>query len=151
MEAHREQRRLAHSAPSKLDYVETLLRAHQSDKTIIFTNDNETAYAVSRRFLLPIITHQTKVSRRSEILEQFKTGLYQAVVTSKVLNEGIDVPAASVAIILSGSGSVREHVQRLGRILRKAEGKQAILYELVAEGTAEMNTSNRRREHNAYR
>ncbi|MGB0646950.1 MAG: DEAD/DEAH box helicase family protein [Bradymonadia bacterium] len=151
LEAHREQRRLAHSAPSKLDYVETLLRLHQSEKTIIFTNDNETAYAVSRRFLLPIITHQTKVSRRSEILEQFKTGLYQAVVTSKVLNEGIDVPAASVAIILSGSGSVREHVQRLGRILRKAEDKQAVLYELVAEGTAEMNTSNRRREHNAYR
>ena len=33
----------------------------------------------------------------------------------------------------------------------KAKDKQAILYELVAEGTAEMNTSNRRREHNAYR
>ena len=46
---------------------------------------------------------------------------------------------------------MREHVQRLGRILRKAEGKQATLYELVAEGTAEVNTNSRRREHNAYR
>ncbi len=151
LDAHREQRRLAHSAPSKLDYVEVLLRQHQEEKTIIFTNDNETAYAVSRRFLLPIITHQTKISRRSDILNGFKSGLFQAVVTSKVLNEGIDVPEASVAIILSGSGSVREHVQRLGRILRKAEGKQATLYELVAEGTAEVNTNSRRREHNAYR
>jgi superfamily II DNA or RNA helicase len=151
LEAHREQRRLAHSAPSKLDYVEALLRQHQKEKTIIFTNDNETAYAVSRRFLLPIITHQTKISRRSDILDGFKSGVFQAVVTSKVLNEGIDVPEASVAIILSGSGSVREHVQRLGRILRKAEGKQATLYELVAEGTAEVNTNSRRREHNAYR
>lgn len=151
LDAHREQRRLAHSAPSKLDYVESLLRRHQGERAIIFTNDNETAYAVSRRFLLPIITHQTKVSRRSDILSLFKSGDYRALVTSKVLNEGVDVPEASVAIILSGSGSVREHVQRLGRILRKAEGKQAILYELVAEGTAEVNTSTRRREHSAYR
>ena len=151
LEAHREQRRLVHSAPSKLEYVEALLRRHQDERSIIFTNDNETAYAVARRFLLPIITHRTKVSQRSDILEKFKSGHYQAVVTSKVLNEGVDVPEASVAMILSGSGSVREHVQRLGRILRKGKDKQAILYELVAENTAEERTSHRRREHRAYR
>ena len=48
-----------------------------------------------------------------------------------MLNEGVDVPEANVAVVLSGSGSVREHVQRLGRILRKKDGKRAILYELV--------------------
>jgi superfamily II DNA or RNA helicase len=67
------------------------------------------------------------------------------------LNEGVDVPAANVAVIISGSGSVREHVQRLGRILRPQEGKRAILYELVSEGTSEANTSERRRNHDAYR
>jgi superfamily II DNA or RNA helicase len=72
-------------------------------------------------------------------------------VTSKVLNEGVDVPSASVAIIVSGSGSVREHVQRLGRVLRKQGDKRAVLYELVAGGTAETFTSERRREHVAYR
>ncbi len=73
------------------------------------------------------------------------------MVTSKVLNEGVNVPEANVAIVLSGSGSVREHVQRLGRILRKAENKRAVLYELVAAGTAEERTSDKRREHVAYR
>ena len=68
-----------------------------------------------------------------------------------LLNEGVDVPAASVGIVLSGSGSVREHVQRLGRILRRAEGKRATLYEVVSEGTAEEYTSARRRRHDAYR
>ena len=63
----------------------------------------------------------------------------------------VDVPEANVAIIMSGSGSVREHVQRLGRILRLGEDKRATLYELVAAGTAEQHTSERRREHNAYR
>ena len=61
------------------------------------------------------------------------------------------MPSANVAIVISGSGSVREHVQRLGRILRKQGDKQAILYELVAEETAETYTSQRRREHSAYR
>ena len=73
------------------------------------------------------------------------------MVTSKVLNEGVNVPEANVAIVLSGSGSVREHVQRLGRILRKAENKRATLYELVAAGTTEERTSDKRREHVAYR
>ena len=36
---------------------------------------------------------------------------------------------------MSGTGTVREHVQRLGRILRPSEGKQAMLYELVAQDT----------------
>ena len=68
-----------------------------------------------------------------------------------MLNEGVDVPEANVAIVVSGSASVREHVQRLGRVLRKKDGKRAILYEMVAEGTSETFTSDRRREHSAYR
>ena len=53
--------------------------------------------------------------------------------------------------MISGSGSVREHVQRLGRILRQQDGKRAVLYELVTAGTGEQYTSERRREHVAYR
>ena len=67
-----------------------------------------------------------------------------------MLNEGVNVPEANVAIILSGSGSVREHVQRLGRILRKSGDKQATLYEVVTAGTSEEYTSSRRRKHSAY-
>jgi superfamily II DNA or RNA helicase len=67
------------------------------------------------------------------------------VVASRVLNEGVDVPEASVAIVLSGTGSRREYVQRLGRILRRREGKRAVLYEVVAEATSEEQVSRRRR------
>ncbi|MEJ7698694.1 MAG: hypothetical protein WKF71_03480 [Pyrinomonadaceae bacterium] len=49
-----------------------------------------------------------------------------------------------MAIILSGSGSSREHIQRLGRILRKKENKQAILYEVVTRNTTEEYISQRR-------
>ncbi|MBN1606315.1 MAG: DEAD/DEAH box helicase family protein [Polyangiaceae bacterium] len=151
LRAYRRQRDLALSAPAKLEALEGLLGLHREDRTLVFTQDNATAYGISRRFLVPAITHQTKVRERSEILERFSRGEYRVVVTSKVLNEGVDVPEANVAIVISGSGSVREHVQRLGRILRRSADKRAILYELVSKGTSETATSERRREHAAYR
>ena len=56
--------------------------------------------------------------------------------TSKVLDEGVDVPDAELAIIMSGTGSGRELIQRLGRILRpKQNGKKARLVELVSKHT----------------
>jgi len=151
MRGYRRQRELAFAATAKLDYVQHLLDRHANDRAIVFTQDNATAYRVARRFLVPVITHQTKVKERSEILAGLRDGSYSAVVTSKVLNEGVDVQDANVAVILSGSGSVREHVQRLGRILRKREGKRATLYEIITARTAETRTSDRRREHDAYR
>lgn len=149
--AYRRQRALANTAPGKLALLGRLLHAHRRERVIVFTDDNATAYAIARRFLIPAITHQTKTKERSQILAAYRAGELFAIVTSKVLNEGVDVPEASVAIVLSGSGSVREHVQRLGRILRKADGKRATLYELVSAGTSEERTSDKRREHVAYR
>src|SRR5262245_12905808 len=149
--AFREQRRLAQAAPAKLDLLNSLVEKHRGERTLIFTADNATVYKIARQFLVPAITHQTKTKERRAILKRFHAGEYNVLVTSQVLNEGVDVPAAGVGIVLSGSGSVREHVQRLGRLLRKFEGKQAVLYEVVARGTAEEFTSEKRRQHHAYR
>jgi superfamily II DNA or RNA helicase len=153
--AYRRQREIAFTAPAKLDYLERLLHQHRRDRTIVFTQDNATVYLLSRKFLIPAITHHTKVSERSAILQGFAQGRYTAIATSRVLNEGVDMPEANVAIVMSGSGSVREHVQRLGRILRKGtngkDAKRAVLYELVTGGTSESMTSMRRRDHIAYR
>ncbi len=151
LRAYRRQKGLAFAAEGKLEYLEHLLWRHREERALIFTQDNATAYDVSRRFLLPVITHQTKVKERSAILKGLAEGKFTAVVTSKVLNEGVDVPTASIAVIMSGSGSVMEHVQRLGRVLRKQANKRAILYELVSADTNETNTSERRRDHDAYR
>jgi superfamily II DNA or RNA helicase len=149
--AYREQRRIAMAAPAKLQLLERLLDRHRRDRVLIFTYDNATVYEIARRFLVPAITHQTKVKERRDILKRFHRGEYSILVTSQVLNEGVDVPAANVGIILSGTGSIREHVQRLGRLLRKHGDKQALLYEVVARDTAEEYTSERRRQHHAYR
>jgi superfamily II DNA or RNA helicase len=150
-QAYREQKRLALAAPAKIDLLGRLIDRHPGERILIFTYDNATVYQIARRFLIPAITHQTKTRERRLILERFHQGDYPILVTSQVLNEGVDVPAASVGIVLSGTGSVREHVQRLGRLLRKHGDKQAILHEVVTRDTAEEFTSDRRRQHHAYR
>ncbi len=149
--AWREQKRIALQSEAKLSMLAEILRQHAGEQAIIFTADNDTVHAISRRHLIPALTHQTPATERAELLRGFNAGELRAVVTSRVLNEGVDLPAASVGVVLSGSGSVREHVQRLGRILRRHGDKEATLYEVVTADTAEEQTSARRREHGAYR
>ncbi len=147
MLAHREAKEIALGTDAKLRVLINLIEKHKAERILIFTNDNATVYRISQQFLIPAITYQTAVKERHDILTRFKAGEYKTLVASHVLNEGVDVPDARIAIILSGTGSTREYVQRLGRVLRKGNtsGKQAILYEVVTENTSEERTSQRRR------
>ena len=150
MNAYRRHRQIALGTTAKIRILEDILKAHPRDRVLIFTNDNETVHKISKIFLIPAITHRTRTKERKEILEAFNKGDYLALVASKVLNEGVNIPEANVAVILSGSATIREHVQRLGRILRRRQGKEATLYEVVSEDTVEDRISERRRRHEAY-
>lgn len=147
MLAHRESKEIALGTEGKLRVLADLVAKHYPERILVFTNDNATVYRISQELLIPAITHHTPVKERHEILQRFRQGDYKILVASHVLNEGVDVPDARVAIILSGTGSEREYVQRLGRVLRKGtdQNKLAILYEVVAENTSEEGTSQRRR------
>ncbi len=136
---------IVHQAQSKLVILDHLLREHRDQQMLIFTAHNRFAYQVARRHLVPIITHQTTAAERKAILDKFRAGEYRAIVTSKVLNEGIDVPEAKVAVVLGGSAGAREYVQRLGRVLRKRGNEQAVLYEVIARGTVDEGIAQRRR------
>jgi len=150
MVARTQLRRIIWGSERKLDLLESLLKRHHKERVIIFTENNDLVYRISQRHLIPAITHHTRTVERKEILDRFREGTYRMIVTSKVLNEGVDVPEANVAIILSGNASPREYLQRLGRILRKKSGKKAMLYEVVIQGTDEVGISYRRRRDDAY-
>ncbi len=139
-------RRIALHASMKLDVLRDILAKHRGDKVLIFAEHSDVVRAVSSRFLVPEITYRTPDEERRALMSMFKEGRVSVLVTSKVLEEGVDVPDANVAVILSGSGSGREFVQRLGRILRPREGKRAILYEVVTSGTKEVKVSSKRRK-----
>ncbi|MBA2441011.1 MAG: DEAD/DEAH box helicase [Rubrobacter sp.] len=144
--AARRRREIQAGAMRKGTTLEALLKQHWEDRSIIFTKSVDEVYNLSERFLIPGITYETPARERKEVLDRFREGRYRAIIASDVLNEGVDVPDANVAIILAGSASHREYVQRLGRILRPKDGKRALLYELVTSETGEEFTAHRRRE-----
>lgn len=144
MQAYRESKRIALGTDAKLRVLAEILVRHRDERVIVFTAENDMVYKISHQFLVPAITHETGIKERREWLEYFNSGKVLALATSKVLNEGVNIPDASIAVVLSGSGSSREHIQRLGRILRKRPGKEAILYEVVASNTTEEYISRRR-------
>lgn len=137
--------RLLSGCAGKFQALDSLLREHVSEQILVFTDNNTVAYQIAARHLIPVISHETKAAERKHILEGFGEKRYRAIVTSRVLNEGVDVPEAKVAIVLGGSAGAREYVQRLGRILRKVDNREAVLYEVIARGTLEEGKAQRRR------
>lgn len=136
---------IALNSRSKMDEIRKILSENKNIKTIIFTQHNKLVYDISNAFLIPFITYKSSKEEREDVLGGFKDGRYNAIVTSKVLDEGIDVPDAQLGILVSGTGSSREFVQRLGRLLRpKNDNQQARLIEIVSSGTSETLTSKRR-------
>lgn len=136
---------LLSNAEEKKRMLDHLLREYSHEQILIFNESNAVVYDIARRHLIPALTGETKAAERKHILEAFQAGKYKAIVTSKVLNEGIDVPEAKVAIVLAGTANTREYIQRLGRVLRKAGNRQAVLFEVIARDTIEESQSQRRR------
>ncbi len=143
--AHQRLSRLLSNAANKLDALDRLLREHAHEHILIFTESNDVVYHLSRRHLIPALTCETKAAERKAVLERFQAGEYPALVTSRVLNEGIDVPEAKVAIVLGGSAGAREYIQRLGRVLRKVDNRTAVLYEIIVGDTVDTGRAARRR------
>lgn len=136
---------IALNSRSKIDEIRKILSENKDIKTIIFTQHNKLVYEISNDFLIPFITHKSSKEEREDVLSGFKDSRYKAIVTSKVLDEGIDVPDAQLGILVSGTGSSREFIQRLGRLLRpKNDNNEARLIEIVSSGTSETVTSERR-------
>jgi len=130
---------------AKRAMVGALLERHRAARTIVFTADNPTAYAISRAHLVMPLTCDIKREERERALDLFRQGKLSALVSAQVLNEGLDVPEAEVGIIVAGSKGEREHVQRVGRVLRPRPGKRALVYELVVRKTSEVEQARKRR------
>jgi superfamily II DNA or RNA helicase len=145
LEAWRITRALIALTQAKRDALAALLERHADSKVLVFTGDNESAYRIARERLVMPITCDISRSEREEALAAFRSGGVRALVSSRVLNEGVDVPDADVAIVVGGTQGEREHVQRIGRILRPSPGKRATVYELVAAATSEVKRSDERR------
>ncbi len=123
-----ERSRIIKSASDKIDILDRIIQDHPLKKGMVYCADIEQADIVCHR-----LSHQgMQVSRftskedkqRPQILNDFSQGCLDALVAVKCLDEGVNIPAAESAIILASDTSQRQFIQRRGRILRKAEGKE---------------------------
>lgn len=130
---------------AKRSMVRTLLERHRDERVLIFTADNATAYAIARELLVHPVTCDIGRTERAEMLKKFRDGEAPVLVSSQVLDEGLDVPEADIAIIVGGTSSTRRYVQRIGRVLRPRPGKRATVYELATEASSEIDQVVRRR------
>jgi len=145
LSAWRRNRQLLQFTEAKAAAVGALLARHRDSKVIVFTADNEAAYRIAREHLVMPITCDISRAERQAALSAFSAGELRSLVSARVLNEGIDVPDADVAIIVSGTQGEREHVQRVGRLLRPVPGKRALIYHLATRATAELRRAIERR------
>lgn len=143
--AYRKSREIALNAEEKIPKIELLFKNHIKDRIILFCENIAFVENLSRLFFIPALTSNTPTSERKRIISKFSKGDYRILAAGKLLDEGMDFPEANVGIIVSGTGVKRQHIQRLGRLLRPFEGKKAILYELVTKNTTETRLSSQRK------
>ena len=68
---------------------------------------------------------------RTKIMQDFKTGDTQALVSIRVLDEGFDVPQCQTAFLIASSRNKRQYIQRRGRVLRKFHEKKASIHDYL--------------------
>jgi superfamily II DNA or RNA helicase len=151
LSAWRRARRLTAWPACKRVALQQILARHTRARTLVFAIDNDTAYTIARDHLVAPITCDIGKAERDERLADFAAGRLRTLVSARVLNEGLDVPSAEVAVLGGGSQGSREYVQRVGRVLRPAEGKRAVVYDLVVRGTHEERQLDRGRKRLAAR
>ena len=163
-----QRQKIINNAEAKYEEFRRLLREHECiDKLIVYCSDrqidrvqeilSEENVSPQHRFTHKESSNKKKneaFSQRESIIYNFEKGNNKALVAIKCLDEGVDVPVAENAIILSSTSNPREHVQRRGRILRNAPGKEyATIYDFLVfpKEKTESGTKIMKKEINRYK
>jgi superfamily II DNA or RNA helicase len=129
----RERREVAATSAGKLRVCSQVAPELTGRRTLVFTDTVDQAEAAARRLVRAGLRAETvhgdlPGDRRRIRLALFRRGDLDALVAPRVLDEGVDVPDADVAVVLAAFRTRRQMVQRLGRVLRlKDDGREARL------------------------
>ncbi|MGU3435050.1 DEAD/DEAH box helicase [Actinomycetes bacterium M1A6_2h] len=144
LSAFSKRRALLADCRGKIDALGTLAPAlMKSDRSIVFSETKASAEAgstVLKQNGVKSSPYSSGLDRigRTRVLQQFRSGALTNLVAPRVLDEGIDVPAVDVGVIIASSSSRRQMIQRMGRVLRvKPEGRAAAFVIMYVPGTME--------------
>lgn len=142
-EALRRRARIAAQAQMRVPTCVRILEQHRGARAIVFHEfidpAEQIAALLEERGISSTIYHsRIGPALRQDNLRLFRRGAFEALVTCRALDEGINVPETEVAVIASGTASRRQRIQRMGRVLRPAKGKsRAMVYTLFASDAEE--------------
>ena len=141
----REKHVLAGTNPKKVEETQKLLADHEG-KALVFVDYLDQGEAISEGIDAPFVSGETPHHRRESLFESFRTGEKEALVVSRVGDEGIDLPNAELAIIASGlGGSRRQGAQRAGRTMRPVGRAEVVA--LATHGTREEEFARQQMRH----
>ncbi|MEM0340724.1 MAG: DEAD/DEAH box helicase [Acidilobaceae archaeon] len=149
LKVHSEMLDSIHNSESKLEKVVEIVKKEleRGNKVIVFTQLKSQAEEIARRLNALLLHGGLEDEERARTLSLFKSMKSGVLVVTTVGDEGLDVPDVSVGVVVSGTGSRRQFIQRLGRLLRPSSSKKvAVLYEVIAKGTIEEAQAKKRRE-----
>jgi|TARA_R110001606_G_scaffold365323_1_gene520115 superfamily II DNA or RNA helicase len=134
-------KKLLYNASTKLDAVKYLCDLYPEKKTIIFSQTIDFADKVTELLGDSCVSFHSKIGKKArtanlDSLIDNRTKVTR-ISTAKALNEGVNVPDISMAIIASGTSKVKDLIQRVGRVVRWEEGKQALIFHLYIEDSQE--------------
>ena len=143
MSGFAERKKILASTASKLSFVEQVA-PHLEDLrgTLVFSESKDSArrlaYVINKSVpAFPLDSDSTSAERESR-LKEFSSGALKVICAPRILDEGIDVPEAELAIIASASQTKRQMIQRMGRVIRlKSDGRAARIIILFVPGTPE--------------
>lgn len=147
VQSHRKKARTSMENPVKDDVVEALVDRHlaEGDRILVIGHYLDQLHGLADRLDAPLLTGSTPNDEREVLYEAFRTGAEPLLVASKVANFSVDIPDANVAIQVSGTfGSRQEEAQRLGRILRPKDDRQAHFYTIVTRETRDQEFNEKR-------
>lgn len=136
-------RNAAAKSSSKIEIAVKIVKreVELGSKVLVFTQFVDQAEELYRRIReagVAAVLITSEEGDRELALRRFSEGKVRVVVATTVLDEGVDVPDADVAVVVSGTGSKRQMIQRVGRVVRASPGKKrARVYEIVARDTIE--------------
>lgn len=134
------QMRAAVSATAKmrLPVAAKIVEQNRGARTIVFHERVRSAKALfdvlqQRRHSVCLYHSKIAPEVRRDNLRLFRRGVFDVLISCRALDEGMNVPETTIAVIASSTASERQRIQRLGRVLRPSKGKEkAIIYTLYA-------------------
>ena len=114
-------------------------------KIIVFNEFIEMAQRIKHKLdelnIISGLYHsKLKLKERKQTLQEFKEDKFNILISVKALDEGVNIPKSDVAIIIAGSGSERQQIQRIGRVLRKGKDKTAKIYQVYVKSYANIKS-----------